>query len=319
MLRYDFGPQHPLKPERLRRTIKLLEHFGVSPVDPGAGDVQDVLRVHDREFVRFIELISQDPQGGSSTERNHFGVSGGDTPAFRGMYEASLAYCAGSAYAARRVSEGAVLAFGIAGGLHHARRAQASGFCVFNDCAIALHILRERYQRVAYIDIDVHHGDGVQWIFYDDPTVLTASIHQDGRTLYPGTGARSETGAEGSAVNVPLPPGTGSEAWLAAFREQLLPRVIDFAPEAVVLQMGTDAHALDPLARLDIDAQTWLQAVSDVKGLNIPIVALGGGGYALTCVPRMWTAACLTLGGYDVPDVIPEPFASEWGTPRFFD
>jgi len=318
MLAYDFGPDHPLKPVRLSRTVALLEALGWSWLDPGSGSVDDVLRVHDPSYVDVVARLSRGEEVERSDERN-CGFGSLDNPVFPGMFEASLAYVAGSAYAARAVADATPLAFGIAGGLHHARRAEASGFCVFNDCAVACSILKDTFARVAYVDIDVHHGDGVQWLFYDDPTVLTCSIHQDGRTLYPGTGGVEETGAEGSAVNVPLAPETSADVWLWAFREGIMPFLRRFDPDAIVLQIGADSHMTDPLARIRNTVQSWLAAIEDVRGLGKPIVALGGGGYDLRNVPRMWTAAALTLAGQDVPRTIPEPFASDWGVSTFLD
>lgn len=318
MLTYDFGPGHPLKPVRLSRTVALLESLGWTCDDPGPGVIKDVLRVHDPAFVEVVGRLSRGEGVEAGLERDA-GFGSLDNPVFDGMLEASLAYVAGSAHAARCVADGARLAFGLAGGLHHARHSEASGFCVFNDCAVACSILRETFAKVAYVDIDVHHGDGVQWLFYDDPTVLTCSIHQDGRTLYPGTGGVEETGADGSAVNVPLAPETSADVWLWAFREGILPFLGRFDPDAIVLQMGTDSHATDPLARIRNTVQSWLAAIEDVRNLGKPIVALGGGGYDLRNVPRMWTAATLTLAGQTVPTKIPEPFAGEWGVPTFLD
>src|SRR5687768_7401397 len=151
MLAYDFGPQHPLRPERLRRAVALLEQFGVEPVDPGEGTIEDVLRAHDEGYVDAVKALSHDPRSTTNVSR---GFGSGDNPPFGGMYEASLAYVAGTARAAEAVRDGARLAFGLAGGLHHAHRDRASGFCIFNDPAIAIHILRERFNRVAYVDID---------------------------------------------------------------------------------------------------------------------------------------------------------------------
>ena len=184
ILGYDLGPNHPLRPERLRRTIELLGRYGVEPIDPGQCIVEDLLRVHDEEYV-------EDVRTGGTAE---FGFGRGDNPAFPGMWEASLAYVSATVKAAEAVRDGAPLAFAIGGGLHHAQRRKASGFCIFDDPAIACHILLERFERVAYVDIDVHHGDGVQWIFYEEPRVLTCSIHEEGRTLFPGTGFVEETG-----------------------------------------------------------------------------------------------------------------------------
>jgi acetoin utilization protein AcuC len=283
-----------------------LKGYDVEMLDPGLATVEDLLLVHSQEYIDAVKAFSEEkePEG-------FWGFGSLDNPAFPGIYEASLAYTGGSAAAARAVSEGAPLAFNIAGGLHHARRDQASGFCTFNDCAVACAILRQSFQRVAYIDIDVHHGDGVQWIFYEDPSVLTCSIHQDGRTIYPGTGGVEETGKNFSAVNVPMWPRTTGDVWLNAFQRAILPAVKRFAPEAIVLQMGTDAHFNDRLGGLCVTTQEWLQAVRLVKDLGIPIVALGGGGYTLSNVPRMWTMACLTLGDVPFADTLPGELAPE--------
>ncbi len=314
MLSYDFGPQHPLRPERLRRAIKLLEFYGVEPLDPGLATEQDLLRVHSREYIRAVQSISE----GASAE-GFWGFGSGDNPPFEGMYEASLAYTGGSVRAAEAVRDGAQLAFSLSGGLHHARRDQASGFCIFNDPAVACAILRDRFERVAYVDIDVHHGDGVQWIFYDDPTVLTCSIHQDGRTIYPGTGFVDESSVDFTAVNVPMVPGTTGDVWIDAFNQTIIPAIKAFNPGAIVLQMGTDAHFLDRLGNLRLVAQEWLEAVMAIKNLGLPIVALGGGGYTITTVPRMWAAACLTLGGIPFEDDLPADLIQELETDLFFD
>ncbi len=249
ILNYDFGPSHPLKPERLRRTIALLELYGVEPIDPGIGLIEDLLRVHSNEYVGAVQLLSQ---GKTNVRPYDHGFGSGDNPQFPGMYEAALAYCSASAQAAKAVRDGAKLAFSIGGGLHHARRDRASGFCIFDDPAIACHILLERFERVAYVDIDVHHGDGVQWIFYGEPRVLTCSIHEDGRTLFPGTGGLEETGVEFTSFNVPIAARTSGDVWLDAFRQTIPAALEAFGTEAIVLQMGTDAHFLDPLAPLEM-------------------------------------------------------------------
>ncbi len=318
MLAYDFGPRHPLKPERLRRAVRLLEALSdVEPIDPGPGERGEALRLHDEEYVRAVEQIDAALQGEEESDevadlRAEHGFWG-DNPPFAGMYAASLAYLSGSVRAAEAVRDGAPLAFGIAGGLHHAQRDRASGFCIFDDPAIACHVLRERFDRVAYVDIDVHHGDGVQALFYDDPSVLTCSIHEDGRSLYPGTGFVDETGTDFTALNVPLIAGTTGDIWLDAFEGGILPALARFAPDAIVLQMGTDPHENDPLAHIRTTTQEWLAAVRHVRDLGLPIVALGGGGYALDNVPRMWTAACLTLAHVPYPDALPRDLAEEWG------
>lgn len=322
---YDFGPSHPLKPERLRRTMALLGALGqVEPIDPGLGDVADVLRVHDADYVDAVRKLSGMEEGAWTADdvmewSFPFGFGSMDNPPFPGIYEAALAYVAGSAEAARAVNRGAKLAYSVGGGLHHARRREASGFCTFDDCAIACHILLEKFDRVAYVDIDVHHGDGVQWIFYDEPRVLTCSIHEDPRSLYPGTGFVTETSVDYTAVNVPVIAKTTGDVWLWAFENGIMPVLEKYGPQAIVLQMGADSHFLDPLAHIQSTAQKWLAAVTRIRDFGVPVVALGGGGYNMNTVPRMWTAGYLTLNHESFPAEVPEPFASEWGTPTFMD
>jgi len=319
MLAYDFGPRHPLQPDRVRRFLALLTHFmpDLVTIDPGPGRVEDVLRVHAPEYVDFVSRL---PAEGDAEARFTFGF-GSDTPPFVGIHQSALDYTAGAVAASRAVCNGAPLAFSMAGGLHHARRAQASGFCTYNDCAVACSILRERFDRVAYVDIDLHHGDGVQWIYYDDPTVMTYSVHETGRSLYPGTGFVEETGAAFTKVNLPLLAGTTGPVWLDAVMRTLLPAFERFQPQAVVLQMGCDAHMTDPLGHLEVSVQDWLGAVRLVQEFGLPTVALGGGGYDQNNVPRMWTAAVLTLLGWSEEQFgdMPDGFLNPWGTPSLLD
>jgi acetoin utilization protein AcuC len=323
--KYDFGPQHPLKPERLKRTMALIEHYAGPVIVPSdhATD-EDLLRIHTPEYISAVARVDFGAQEGILDEpefdalRVEHGFFG-DNPPFKGMSQAARAYAGASIAAAQAVKHGAPLAFGIGGGLHHALADKASGFCIYNDCALAISVLREKYQRVAYIDIDVHHGDGVQWIFYDDPTVLTCSIHQDGRTLYPGTGGVQETGKDFTSLNVPLEPGTTGDVWLWAFREGILPHLQKWQPQAIVLQIGADTHYLDPLARIDSTQQEWLEAIQDVQALNLPMVVLGGGGYELSSVPRMWAGAVLTLTQTPYEDQIPSELAQKVGAETYSD
>jgi acetoin utilization protein AcuC len=312
---YDFGLHHPLKPQRLQRTLKLMQAVGLfenTPVEqPEPAAVTDLLRIHSPEYIAAVQSGSGD-----------FGFGPGDNPAFAGMYEASIAYTGATIAASYAVLEGAPVAINISGGLHHALRDRVSGFCIFNDPAIACSILRDRFQRVAYVDIDLHHGDGVQWLFYDDPTVLTVSVHQDGRTLFPGTGSVREMGegdAAGTSINIPLPPATTDRYWLSALEPTVRKAFDLFRPEAVVLQMGADAHFLDPLGNLQLTAQGWLEGVKLIKSFGLPTVAVGGGGYNLTTVPRIWTLACAEWLDVALPDDIPEPTAREIGAHHFFD
>ncbi len=309
----------------MRRTLSLLNRL--TEVDLRISDrvsEEDLLRVHSEEYVEAVKRLSQVEETAPRWTRraedlaSEFGLYG-DNPPFPDMFDVSRGYVGVVADASRTVRDGARIAFGLGGGLHHARRNRASGFCIFSDGSLALAILRERFSRVAYVDIDLHHGDGVQSIWLDDPSVLTYSIHESGKTLYPGTGFIHETGSAGTSINVPLPAKTTGEVFLDAFRRTALPILDRYRPEAIVLQMGTDAHAMDPLGHLRVLAQDWLAAVAEVNQLGLPTVVTGGGGYHLGTVPRMWTAAVLTLAGIEVPNEIPDDLAHAWGTPTFMD
>lgn len=308
---YDFGPLHPLKPERLRRTARLLTTEGVvKPIKPDPACEEDLARVHSPDYIEAVKRGTGDVRYGLGTV---------DNPVFERMHERSLWYVGGAVAAAKCVRDGARLAFNISGGLHHAMRDRASGFCVYNDPAVAIEILRERFRRIAYIDIDVHHGDGVEAIYDADPNVLTVSIHESGLTLFPGTGFAEDRGSAKTSLNIPLAARTTGDVWLWAF-ERIVPAAIrSFEPEAIVLQMGTDAHFLDPLGHLRVAAQEWLEAVRIVRDFGLPIVACGGGGYNLTTVPRMWAAACMTLAGIEVPEELPKELQEEFGTRYYSD
>jgi len=207
------------------------------------------------------------------------------------------------------------IAFSISGGLHHAMPAKASGFCVFNDPVIGIRRLLEKFRRVAYVDIDAHHGDGVQAAFYEDNRVLTISVHESGKWLFPGTGFLEECGegaGRGYSVNLPLAPGTGDEIYLDAFEAVVPLAVSDFQPEVVVLQMGADSHFQDPLAHLMLSVQGWRKVVERIGSFGLPTVALGGGGYNLSSVCRMWTVAAAALCGVDLPNDIPAEFANKY-------
>jgi acetoin utilization protein AcuC len=317
---YSFGAAHPLKPERLRRTLALLAEVApdVEPQEPELAEEKDLERVHAHDYVNAVHSLSAgDPLPGGLTA--DYGFASQDNPPFPDMFEAARAYTGGGVAAARAVKGGEPLAFNIGGGLHHAMAARASGFCIFNDVAVSAHILRERFKRVAYIDIDLHHGDGTQAIFADDPSVLTYSIHQSGGTLYPGSGFPGEVAPEKAAVNVPLPPETSGDVWIDAFRTTCLPALERFQPEAIVFQMGCDPHFDDPLGHLRVTVAEWLLAVQEIKALDLPTVAAGGGGYHLDNVPRMWVGATLTLLGQEVPEKIPENLGKEWGLTKFHD
>ncbi len=327
---YDMGPEHPLQPIRLRRTFELLQAYGALPEgsvqEPQPCSVDDLLTTHSMEYVEAVNLLSvgESPAFNRSFGyRHNYGFGMGDNPVFHGMFEASRLYTGASVDAAQAVLDGrAPVALNISGGLHHAHYARAAGFCIFNDCAAAIHRLRRKFDRVAYVDIDVHHGDGVQEAFYSDPSVLTISIHESGRTLFPGTGFVAEIGegdGRGYSVNVPVWSSTPDAVWLRAFREAAMPILRAFDPQAIVLQTGADAHFLDPLAHVALTAQGWLEAVRDVKALNRPTVVLGGGGYNPTTVPRMWALAYGVMTDAELPEETPESYAFHSRIPRLRD
>jgi acetoin utilization protein AcuC len=261
LLDYDFG-DHPMNPVRIELTIELaralgvLDRPGVRVVAPRPADDAALSSVHTPEYIAAVQVAPSDPYFSG------FGLNTTDDPVFSHMHEASALVCGASIAAAEAVWRGeARAAVNISGGLHHAMPDHASGFCVYNDPAIAIRrLLDSGAERIAYVDIDVHHGDGVQHIFYDDPRVLTISLHETPFTLFPGTGFPSETGgpgAPGSAVNVALPPGTGDGGWLRAFHAVVPGAVRSFKPQLLVTQCGADAHRADPLVdlRLTVDGQ----------------------------------------------------------------
>ena len=317
---YDFGPQHPLKPIRVVLTVALLRACGlealsnVSSLIPRSATRGELETIHTPEYIDAVEKITQnvrDPYGNYG-----WGIGTGDDPAFTGMHDASARVAGASITAADAVWSGTVEhAFNPAGGLHHAMADHASGFCIYNDPAIAIRwLLDNGASRVAYIDVDVHHGDGVQAAFYDDPRVLTVSLHESGHFLFPGTGFADEVGsgdAAGTKVNVSLPPYTYDEAYCEAF-ERVVPGIVEgFKPDVLVTQLGCDTHATDPLAHLALTTKTYRYLASSLHDLAHSAaggrwVATGGGGYQIySVVPRAWTIYFAELAGGSVPAELP--------------
>jgi len=318
---YDFGPGHPLAPVRVELTIALARELGVlarkdvTMLTPQAAAVTELELVHDADYIDAVRRAGLDgrPSG-------RYGLGTPDNPVFAGMHEASALVAGATLAAARAVWRGeSDHAANIAGGLHHAMRRSASGFCVYNDPAIAIRwMLAQGAQRIAYVDLDVHHGDGVQAAFYDDPRVLTISLHEHPATLFPGTGLASETGSGdglGYAVNVALPAGTGDAGWLRAFDAVVPPLLRAFAPEVLVSQHGCDSHRLDPLANLQLSIDAQRRAQLMVHDLAHQVAAgrwllTGGGGYELVqVVPRSWTHLLAVASGDPVDPGQPVPAA----------
>ncbi|GAA4080058.1 acetoin utilization protein AcuC [Actinomadura miaoliensis] len=319
LVSYDFGAGHPLNPVRveltmaLARELKVLDAPGVrlEEFDPADEDLLGL--VHEAPY---IAAVRQAGATGRADLRHGLGTA--DNPVFIGMHEASSLVAGASVAAARAVWTGrSPHAANIAGGLHHAMAGAASGFCVYNDPAVAIAwLLDQGAERVAYVDVDVHHGDGVQAAFYDDPRVLTISLHETPRTLFPGTGFPTETGgkgAEGSAVNVALPPGTGDANWLRAFDAVVPPLLRAFRPQVLVTQHGCDSHALDPLAHLILSVDGQRTAYAMLHRLAHETaggrwVVTGGGGYELVqVVPRAWTHLLAEASGRPIPPETPTP------------
>ncbi|MEP6758651.1 MAG: acetoin utilization protein AcuC [Actinomycetota bacterium] len=321
---YDHGPQHPLRPDRVLLTWDLIEACGLDRLanvqvrGAEAATRTDLERVHTAAFIDATTRAGHGEPG----DWRAFGYAAGDNPIFADMHEAAAIVCGASIAAASAVWSGEVEhAFNAAGGLHHAMPDRASGFCVYDDPAVAIAwLLAEGAERVAYVDVDVHHGDGVQEIFWNDPRVLTISMHEyDASFFFPGTGGMDERGgpdAPGSAVNVPLPRGTGDGAWLDALRTIVPRAVTEFAPDVLVTQLGCDTHHSDPLAELRLTTYAYREAAATLHELAHVAaggrwVATGGGGYRWAhVVPRAWTLAFAEMAGS--ADVLPDELADGW-------
>ena len=321
---YDHGPAHPLRPQRVLLTWDLIRHCGlldrptVETLPCRIATDEEIGLVHTAEFIDATKRAG----GGEPGDWSRFGSGPGDNPIFPRMHEAGALVVGASLVAAREVVEGRLAhAFNAAGGLHHAMPSRASGFCVYDDPAVAIAWLLENgAERIAYVDVDVHHGDGPQAVFYADPRVLTISIHESGEYLFPGTGFVSERGAgeaEGTKVNVPLPPGTGDEAWLAAFLEVVPPLVRRWRPDVLVTQLGCDTHQTDPLAHLLLTTRAYREAAKVLHELAHEAaggrwVATGGGGYQWArVVPRAWTLYFAEMCEAELPDHLPESWIEE--------
>jgi acetoin utilization protein AcuC len=319
LLDYDMG-DHPMDPVRIELTMALardlgvLDRPGVRTIVPEPAAEADLLRVHRADYLDAVRLAPSDPFFSG------WGLNTPDNPVFEGMHEASARVCGATIAAAEAVWQGrAARAVNVSGGLHHAMAARASGFCVYNDPAVAIaRLLDQGAQRVAYVDVDVHHGDGVQAAFYHDPRVLTVSLHETPLALFPNVSGFTDEvggpGAEGTAVNVPLPPGTDDAGWLRAFHA-VVPSVLRaFRPEILISQCGADGHRLDPLADLRLSVDGQRAAYLAMRDLADELcegrwVATGGGGYAVVeVVPRAWThlLAAVTGDPLDPATEVPE-------------
>jgi acetoin utilization protein AcuC len=327
LIRYDFGPGHPLAPIRVELTVELARAFGVldaagvSVVVPEPATMAELELVHDSGYIGAVQRASAGERTADLAGLLRYGLGTPDDPVFPGMHDASALVTGATLAAARAVWTGAAEhGVSIAGGLHHAMAGHASGFCVYNDPAIAIAwLLGQGAERVAYVDIDVHHGDGVQAAFWADPRVLTISLHEHPATLFPGTGLPSETGAagaEGSAVNVALPAGTRDAGWLRAFHATVPPLLRAFRPQVLVSQHGCDTHWTDPLANLELSIDAQRAAHAAIHRLAHETAGgrwllTGGGGYSLIdVVPRTWAHLLAEAAGGPIDPQAPTP--ADW-------
>lgn len=311
LVKYDFGPMHPMNPLRLQLTHDLAQELGVLEdleiVAPVMATDDELATVHEREYIAHVRAVSADPDSADGG----LGIGDEDSPAFAQMHEASALAAGGSLALADAIMAGEIVrGVNIAGGLHHAMPGRAAGFCIYNDCALAIQRMLDRgAEKVVYVDLDVHHGDGVEAAFWNDPRVVTISVHETGRVLFPGTGFPGDIGgphAPGSAVNLALPPGTGDAAWLRAVHALVPPLVHAIEPTVLVTQHGCDGHAKDPLAHLGLSVEAQAAAMGSMRELAGSVceerwLALGGGGYSITdVVPRSWAALLGVVAGREV-------------------
>ncbi len=318
LLAYDFGPEHPFGAIRGKLTYELMEQVGLTTapgvrvVAPEQADNATLKLFHTPEYIDFVQ---------NACVRGYGFLDGGDTPAVEGGFEAAKIVVGGSQQALELVMSGqSKYAFVPVGGLHHAHPGRASGFCVFNDLAICIKRLQQEYglQRIAYIDIDAHHGDGVVYGFYEDPGVLTVDFHEDGRYLFPGTGEQHEIGrgpGVGYKLNLPMPPYSSDLSLMYAFSELVPGLLRRFQPEFIILVAGVDGHSGDPLSDMNYSSASYLHITRHLRELAAELcqdrlIVWGAGGYSpATCALR-WTEIAAALADYRLPDYLPESWRS---------
>ena len=326
--KYNFGRDHPLRPLRLKLTyslmqkLKLLDHERLTILKPRVATQQEIERIHSPQYVEVVKILSENPED-KSIVPYRYGLGPGDNPIFKGMYEASALVCGASIVAAETVwnEEEYKIAFNPAGGLHHAMKDKASGFCIFNDIGVAIKHLKSLKEdiRIAYLDIDCHHGDGVQWLFYDDPSVLTISYHQDGRFLFPGTGNINEIGegkGKGFSINFPLLPGTNNKSFINLFRKTAPKLLETYDPDILITQLGVDTYYDDPLTQMGFSLAVYRDIAQTLKTsareyCQNKWLALGGGGYLMTVVPRAWTIFLARMLDEELRNELPDSWIEE--------
>jgi acetoin utilization protein AcuC len=311
----SYGDYHPFKVQRYRLAYDLMSQYGLTSL-PGA-HIRECGNVSDTELLTFhapayLQRLAEFNVSTDSRADFRYGLGDVENPVFPGFYDWARLCTAGTVEAARLVTEeGYDIAFNLAGGLHHAHRARASGFSYLNDAVIAINRLVTRGLRVVYLDLDAHHGDGVQEAFYETDRVLTISLHETGLHFFPGTGFEHETGkggGRGYSVNVPLTEHTDDALFMKAFDEIAYPLIAAYDPDVLVTQLGADTFRTDPLSRLEITTHSYSYILNKLKALRIPWVALGGGGYDLVNVARAWTIAWGIMNEVTLSPRLPEEF-----------
>jgi len=305
--KYRYPPEHPFNTIRAKRTREIVNSLGLLTGD-GRREVPPVpaerLVLKKFHSARYLHALKTAAKGRWDTEALNMGIGTGDCPIFEGLYEYAVLATGATLVGAKLILSGeAEVAFNPSGGFHHAMPEQASGFCYINDVALGCITLTEAGKRVLYLDVDVHHGDGVAYAFYDRCDVMTISLHQNPRTLFPGTGFEDEIGTgkgKGYCINVPLPVGTYDQAYMKAFEAVALPLIKVYKPDVFVFELGADALAGDPLAHLFLTNNVYVEVINHLLSFNKPILATGGGGYNVDNTARAWALAWTVLCGADI-------------------
>ncbi len=312
---FDYGADHPFHVQRYQLAYELMDAYGL--IGSCGHEVSRYSLVSDESLLSFhsMEYLNKLKEFSETNEPRadfRFGLGDVENPVFEGLYDWALLGASGTVEAARLVTEeGYDIAFNLAGGWHHAHRAKASGFSYLNDAVIAIKEMLKKGKRIVYLDIDAHHGDGVQEAFYDTSQVLTISLHESGIYFYPGTGFEKETGTgegEGYSVNLPLLSHTDDPLYMKAFDEVVYPLIASFDPDILVTQLGADTFRTDPLTRLEITTHSYSYVIRKLKALKIPWVAVGGGGYDNMNVARAWTIAWGIMNGVELHPRLPATF-----------
>ena len=309
--KYRYPPEHPfntIRAKRVRETVNsmgMLSGSGTNEVAPSPAERVVLKKFHTARYLHALQAASR---GRWTPEALEMGIGTQDCPIFKGLYDYTVLATGGTLVGADLILSGkADIAFNPSGGYHHAHPERASGFCYINDVALGCMVLVEHGKRVLYLDVDVHHGDGVAQAFYDRSEVMTISFHQNPKTLFPGTGFEDEIGAgpgKGYCMNVPLPVGTYDEAYIKTFETIALPLIAAYKPDVFVFELGADALAGDPLAHLQLTNNVYVEIINHLLSFNKPILATGGGGYNVENTVRAWSLAWSIFCGTDDSDML---------------